>query len=166
MPIEIVTTIQDRSGDESTTSVNVLDASTIANLDTFAPAWATALNDIILGRIMSMAAVIRPFIGSLTNNTLLETADREHKGKFSFLAAIGTKVEINIPCLAEAVVEAYGSDELDQLNPEVAAFIAAMETGIAVTGGTISPCDIGESSIISTRFARESFNNSGKRRKR
>jgi hypothetical protein len=53
---------------------------------------------------------------------------------------------------------------LNQAETNVAAFIAAMETGIAVTGGTISPCDIGESSIVDTVFAREAFKNSGARR--
>lgn len=166
MPIEVVTSIEDRSGDEATTSVWVLDASTIANLNTFAPLWATAMNDIILGVIRSVFAIIRPSITGLTSNVLEPTADIEHKGKFLFVSQIGTKVEINIPCLDEVAVNAYGSDTIDQSIAEVAAFIAAMESGVTVTGGTISPCDIGESSIASTRFARESFKNSGKRRKR
>ena len=166
MPIEIITTVQDRSGDQATTSVYVQDATTTANLNVFAPLWATAINDIILGRIMSMVASINPPVGALTNNTLLDTADVEHKGKFVFRAQNNQKVEVNIPCLNEAAVLAYDSDILDEADPEVAAFVAAMETGIAVTGGTISPCDIGESSIAQLRFARESFRNSGRRRKR
>lgn len=164
MPIEIITTIEDRSGDKATTSVYVLDASTVANLNTFAPAWATALNNFIFGKILSMIALILPTITGLTNNTLLDSSDVEHKGKFVFRAQNGIKLECNIPALDEAVVSAYSSDTLDQTNTEVAAFIAAMETGITVTGGTISPCDIGESSIASVVFAREAFTNSGKRR--
>lgn len=165
MPIEVITTIEDRSGDKATTSVWVLDASTLANLNTFAPAWATAINNIIYGKILSIVARIIPTIVGLSNNTLLETADVEHKGKFVFRTNVTqTKVEVNIPCLDEAAVSAYGSDELDQTNPEVAAFIAAMETGIAVTGGTISPCDVGEISISEIYYAREAFANSGRRR--
>lgn len=164
MPIEIITTIEDRSGTQATTSVHVLDASTMANLATFAPAWATALNDFIFGKILSMIAKFFPSVTGLTNNTLLDTSDVEHVGKFVFRSQTNTLVEVNIPCLDEAAVSAYSSDSLDLANTEVAAFVAAMETGIAVTGGTISPCDIGEVSIASVQFARESFRNSGKRR--
>jgi len=164
MPIEVVTTIEDRSGDKATTSVNVLDATTLAQLLAFAPLWATALNDIIFGKILSMVAFIKGSTIGFTANTLQPTADVEHIGKFVFQAQNGEKVECNIPALDEAAVSAYSSDTLDEANAEVAAFIAAMETGIAVTGGTISPCDIGESSINTIRFAREAFRNSGKRR--
>jgi len=164
MPIEVVTTIEDRSGDKATTSVHVLDASTIANLATFAPAWATALNLVIFGKIISMAAILRPSMGSLSNNTATSESDVEHVGKFVFRAQNGVRVECNIPALDEDAVAAYGSDELDQSDTNIAAFIAAMETGISVTGGTISPCDNGESSIALTVFAREAFKNSGKRR--
>lgn len=164
MPIEVITTIEDRSGDRATTSVHVLDASTVANLNTFAPAWATALNSLIFGKIISMLALIFPSIGALTDNTLNPDSDVEHVGKFVFRAQNGVKVEVNIPALDEAAVDAYNSDVLDQADTEVAAFIAAMESGVSVTGGTISPCDIGESSIASIVFARESFRNSGKRR--
>jgi hypothetical protein len=70
---------------------------------------------------------------------------------------------VNVPGIAESNVLA-GSDDLDIIDLTVAAFITAMETGIAVTGGTISPCDVNEDTIIDTVYAREQFRASGKRR--
>lgn len=164
MPIEIIATIQDASGDKATTSIKVADASTMAQLVAFAPLWATALNDIIFGKIASVVANILGSTFGIINNGGSLTSDVEHIGKFVFRTASNTRVIVNIPSLDENAVQAYASDTLDQAEPEVAAFIAAMETGIAVTGGTISPCDIGEVSINSLVFAREAFRNSGKRR--
>lgn len=164
MPIEIVTEIADRSGTKGTTSVKVADASTMAQLIAFAPLWATALNDIILGKIVSMVASILGSTIGITDNTGALTSDVEHLGKFQFRTLSNVRVGVNVPALDEAAVSAYDSDVLDQTNAEVAAFIAAMETGIAVTGGTISPCDIGEVSILEVVFAREAFLNSGRRR--
>jgi hypothetical protein len=164
MPIEIITTVEDRSGTKATTSVKVLDASTIAQLLAFAPLWATALNNLIFGKIISMVADVLGSTIGITGNAGTINSDVEHIGKFQFRTVSGTRVNVNIPALDEAAVSAYSSDTLDQANTEVAAFIAAMETGIVTAGGNIAPCDIGELSIIDTVLAHEAFKNSGARR--
>jgi len=164
MPIEIITTVEDRSGTKGSTSVKVLDTATLAQLNAFAPLWATALNNVILGKITSVFANLIGSTFGITGNTGTVDADVEHVGKFQFRTATGNRVNINIPALDENAIAAYSSDTLDEAAPEVAAFIAAMETGVTVTGGTISPCDIGEQSIVDTLFAREAFRNSGARK--
>ena len=163
MPQDIILTIEDKSGDQATASVRVNEA-LIADIVTFTAAWATAVNNVIFGVIRSAIAHIVVQTNLLTGNTMVDTADVEHVGKFVFEAINGQRVLINIPTLNEAAVLAHASDNLDQAEPEVAAFIAAMVSGIAVTGGTIQPCDIGESSINEVIFAREAFKNSGARR--
>lgn len=164
MAVEVVYTIQDKSGDEATTSVKLATNTPIASVNGFAVGFATALNNIIYGKIISAAAYILASISGLANNTIAAVSDVEHIGKFEFLTQGGDRVKVNIPALGENGVQAWGSDELNQAETNVAAFIAAMENGIAVTGGTLSPCDIGESSIVDTIFAREAFKNSGARR--
>lgn len=164
MPIEIIATVQDRSGTTGTTSVHVQSASTMAQLLAFAPLWATALNDLIFGKILGVIAYILGSTVGITNNGGALNSDVEHVGKFVFRTVSNVKVQFNIPALDEDLVGAYDSDTIDQSVTEVAALIAAMESGIAVAGGTISPCDIGEVSIIDTVFAREAFKNSGARR--
>lgn len=165
MAIEIVYEVEDRSGDKATTAVKVGGNQVVANITEFAAAYATAVNAIIKGIIRSATAYFFPDISGLTGNVATPFSDVEHVGKFEFLTADGNRVKVNIPAIDEQLVEATTSDSLNQSQTDVAAFIAAMENGIAVSGGgTIQPCDIGESSLIDTIFAREAFRNSGARR--
>jgi hypothetical protein len=164
MAIEIVYTVEDASGDQATTQIRVAGEPTVAGLNGFGAGYATALNNIIAGIIRSAVAFLKPAFSSLTGNLIGADSDVEHIGKFEFVALNGQRVKVNVPCLAEVTIGATTSDSLDQAQVNVAAFLAAMETGIGVTGGTISPCDIGESSISDTVFAREAFKNSGARR--
>ena len=163
MATKIIATVADASGDESTTEINVPAGTAIAALTTFAVSWLTAMNLIIYGKILSAVAYLNPALITLTGNTLSATAMVERQGHFIFLSASGQRVEVNLPTLAEGIVAATTTDELDQSDTQTAAFIAAMEIGIAVTGGTISPCDIAESSLQSTLIARETHKNTGKR---
>jgi hypothetical protein len=163
MAHKLIAEIQDRSGDKGSTSLWLPDGATIANVTTFAVAWATALNNIITGKILGVWLFNLISTVTITDNTLQPAADVEHTAKFKFRTVQGKDVLINLPAVDEDVIAAYSSDELDQADPQTAAFIAAMESGLAVTGGTIQPCDVGEGSIATVVFARESFKNSGKR---
>jgi hypothetical protein len=164
MPIELIATVEDKSGDKGTTSIFVPTSTTLTQLNAFSPLWATALNDMIYGVIRSIQALYSASVAAITDNAGSLTADVEHVGKFQFRTVSGDFVNISVPCLDEGTIGGFSSDELDQTEAEVAAFIAAMESGIAVTGGTISPCDIGEQSISTVIFAREAFRNSGARK--
>lgn len=164
MAIEIIFEVEDKSGDKSTTQVRVAGEPTITGLNGFGVGWANVLNNLIAGKILSAAALVKAAVSSLTGNNIGALSDVEHVGKFEFLTSAGQRVKVNVPALSEIVLGATTSDSLDIGQPNIAAFITAMETGIAVTGGTIQPCDVGEVSIVDTVFAREAFRNSGSRR--
>lgn len=164
MVTEIVMTVRDASGDEASTSVKVGGVPSLVQLNAFSSAWATALNNIIGGKIMGAIAKQTVNLASLTGNLLSNNADVEHTGKFVFLTGQGNRVLCNIPALSEVAIGATTSDELNQAQANVAAFIAAMEDGISVTDALIEPCDEGEDDIVSTVFAREAFRNSGAKR--
>ncbi len=164
MAIEIVYTIEDSDGDKGTTSVRVADGVTLAGLTGFAVGWATALNNLIRGKILSAVAHLLCNITGLTSNVVAELADVEHLGKFQFITAAGVRVDCNIPALDELNADADVQDELDQSLTPVANFISAMEDGISVSGALIQPCDVGGDSLVSLVFAREGARNSGARR--
>lgn len=164
MTTEIVFTVRDASGDEATTGVKVSGTPTIVQLNAFSSAWATALNNIIAGKVMGAIARQTVSLVSLAGNILSNNADVEHTGKFVFLTGNGNRVLCNLPALSEVAIGATASDELNQAQTDVAAFIAAMEDGVNVTGALIEPCDEGEDDIVSTVFAREAFRNSGAKR--
>jgi hypothetical protein len=76
----------------------------------------------------------------------LSTSDVEEVGAFVARTTEGRPVEINVPALNDGVVVA-GTNQLDITDPAVAAFITMLEDGIAVTGGTIVPSDVGEDDL-------------------
>jgi hypothetical protein len=164
MAIEIIYTIEDKSGTKGTTSVRVAGEPTLAGLTGFAVGWATALNNLIFGKILGATAHILANISGLSGNTAIVISDVEHLGKFQFATATGIRVDCNIPAINEAVVGTSTPDEIDVAVPQVADFITAMEDGISVSGALIQPCDVGEESLVNLIFAREGARNSGARR--
>jgi len=160
----LVFEIEDASGDKSTTSVQLVNTTTVVNATGFAVAFATALNNLISGIIRSCAAFLGVDISALTDNLMSDTADVEHIGKFEFLTDGGNRVKLNLPCLDEILVGTTTTDAINQSQADVAALIAAMEDGINAGGALIEPCDVGEDDIVSVVFSREAFRNSGARR--
>lgn len=163
MPIEMITTIEDRRGAQSTTSVQVDDATTKIQLDSFALGWVTLIDSLVLGVIRAVTGFLGVDISALTNNTPSASSDVEEVGAFEFVTASGNRVKFNIPAINENLVTNETGD-LDQTQTAIANIITMFEDGLAVTGGTITPCDIGEEDIVGTLFARERFRNSGSRK--
>jgi len=157
---QIVYTVADENGELGTTSVNIPTGFSLSQYSEFGSAMATLLDKILDGRVESADICFFVDISALTNNIPIATSDKEAIGAFQFRTLQNTKVNVNVPTLYEIKVGA-GSDDLNQGDADVAAFITAMEDGIAVTGGTIAPCDVGELSIDQVVFARERFRASG-----
>jgi len=159
---DVVYEIQDADGDQASFQVHVGTGLTLTQYTEGIRALA-ALIDPLVGGIISLASFVTGVdISALTSNTATATSDVEEVGAFKFSSAAGFPVVVNIPGLDELQVAA-GSDELDQAHPDIAAFITMMTSGIAVTGGTIIPCDIAESDIVTLDYARENFRASGRR---
>lgn len=159
---QVIYTVIDDDGDRSTTTINIPTGFSLAQIGEFGAAMATLVDAILHGRVESAGVSFSVDISALINNITGSTSDVEEIGAFKFTTADGYPVSVNLAGLDEGFV-AVGTDDLDQALPAVAAFITAMENGISVVGGTISPCDVGESDIITTNSARERFRASGKR---
>jgi len=159
----ITYTLTDDDGDSATTAINVPTTFTIAQYSEFVRAMANFIDDIVSGLVSGADFTIGLNLSTLTANTVGTAADVEEVDTFKFLTAANRPVIINIPGTTEADV-LPNSDSLDQVDTEIAAFITAMVTGVSVTGGTISPCDVDEESITALAYAREQFRASGVRR--
>ncbi len=156
--------VGNKPNETATTSVRLVDGSLLENLKLFAVAFATILNNFIGGKILSAALLFDVDISGVLANTAEVYSDVEEIAGFGFTTPEGTKTVLNIPSLIETVV-VDESHELNQVATNVAAVIAMMEDGIAVTGGTIIPTDIGELDGLTLDYAREQAKASGKRRK-
>lgn len=163
VPHTIIWTIEDNSGDTATTEENVDKGFALTDYDEFAAAMSTLMNNIIEGKILRAELAANADLSGLTGNFTSGADDVEDLGSFDFDTVDGRPVNVNVPGLDESKV-ILGSDDLDQADVDIAAFITAMTSGIAVTGGTIIPCDVGEIDITGIKNARERFRASGSRR--
>ena len=163
MPFEIVFTIADNADKRATTSVKIPTTFTLADYTTFGAGMAQALNDFVRGRILGAELCLDVDISTLTANTISPLSDVEEIGAFEFVTAQGNRVKLNIPGCPDGVA-LPNSNTLDPVDSQVSAIITAMESGIAVTGATASPCDVGGDDITEILFARENFRSSGSRR--
>lgn len=160
--VQIIYTVGDEDGDDATTALFVPNTFSLAQYTEFGAGMASFIDAVLDGRVESAAMAFSVDISALSLNVIGASSDVEEIGAFKFTTVEGFPVKVNIPALDEGFV-GVGSDDIDQSAPAVAAYLTAMETGIAVTGGTIAPCDVGESSIAVTNYSREKFRSSGRR---
>jgi hypothetical protein len=167
MTVQVIYEVEDQSGTKGTTEVKLAGTPTIAQMTGFAVVHAEALNALIEGAIKKAIAFIRPAVSGLDGDENIADAmsDVERIGKFEFATSNGDRVKFNLPSLEEDTVGTDDlSDDINTSTAEAEALVDAMLDGIAVTGGTIAPCDVGGVSLVSLIFAREAFTNSGARR--
>lgn len=163
-PIEIIYTIEGEvKGETATTSIKLAATELAAKISGFAVAFATLLNNIIFGKILSAVYVIDIDISAVTSNTFTPAADVEEIAALQFRAG-QYLTDVNVPGLSELDVLA-DTHLVDQASTSIAALISMLEDGIAVTGGTVTFCDEGEEDIDTLVYAKEEKRNSGKRRK-
>lgn len=148
----------DAKGKTSFTKINVPNGFSIAQYTEGVQAFAQLLANISTAQMTRASFVVSLDLSSATIKAvasgLSDIAQKALVGFSTVVARLRTKVKL--PALSETKVN-VGSDTLNQADPDVAAFLSAMENGIVVTGGTISPTDLRENDIATTDYARELF---------
>ena len=160
---ELTYTLSDDSGESATTSIHLPTAFSLAQFTEFGRAMADLVDNVVSGLVSRAELTLNFDISAITSNLAGTGADVEEISSFQFATAAGRPVNINVPGTIETMVIA-NSDELDQSNADIAAFITAVEDGIAVTGGTITVTDVDSEDVTTTVYAREAARASGKRR--
>lgn len=148
----------DGKGKTSFTKIRVPNGFSVAQYTEFAQAMCQLLTN------LTQASITRAGFSvglNLSTATIKATpnvfSDIAQKVMFGFSTALaGFRTKVKLPALNEDKVTT-GSDAINQADPAVAAFIAAMENGIVVTGGTISPTDQRGNDINNTDYAKELF---------
>lgn len=157
-------TFKDDSGDTATATIHLPTGFSIAQFTEFGRGMAAFVDDIVSGLVLSAELTVGVDISSLINNTTDFLSDVEEVDSYQFATAANRPVQVNVPGTDENDVLAQ-SDDLDQVGSAFqAAFINAMLNGVAVTGGTIAPCDVDGEDLEELVYAREAFRASGKRR--
>jgi hypothetical protein len=159
----IVLTYRDNSNKMATSEHFIDDSEGLAYQEQGALAFALVVDNAIAARVSAASLVLDVDISGLTGNeTPISGADSEEVGEFIFRTAEGRKAIMNLPGI-EANAVGEGTDDLDQEDTGIAAIISAFEDGIAVTGGTVQPCDAGGDDLVAVVTARERVRNSGSR---
>jgi len=160
MPLAVTTRYDyiDEKGDTSFSKIRVPNGFSIAQYLEFAVAMAQLIATMVLTRITSVSITFSISLSGLTLKTVVgAVADIAQKGYFSFQTTTnGFFKRFRIPTFDEDKINA-GTDDVNTLDADVAAFVTAMESGIAVTGGTVQPCDERQHNIQSLTDAREVF---------
>jgi len=131
---------QDEKGKTSFTKVRIPTTFSIGTVTAFAVGLGQLISNISLCQITNISTTFALDLSGLSLKAAASAvADIAQKGYFAFRSAVtGFIKRLRIPTFDENNINA-GSDTIDTLDTNVAAFVTAMESGIAVTGGTISP---------------------------
>jgi len=146
----------DNKGKTSFTKIRVPTGFSIAQYIEFAQGAAQVIANTSNCKITSVSLTFGIDLTGLGLATVASgLADIYQKFRFQFNTAIsGFKAKFQIPASSESLVTS-GSDAVNIADVDVAAFIAAMNNGIVVTGGTVAFADNRGMDITSLQFARE-----------
>lgn len=162
--LELTYTVTDAKGAQSTTTINVPTGFSLPQYTEFAAGMATLIDTILRGRVSGADLCVAADISGLALNIPPGDDDVEEVASFVFATSEGRRVSLNIPGAPDNIAIS-GSDDLNtDSNASVQAVVNMMTNGIAVTGGTIQPCDVGEDDIVLLIEARERFRSSGTRK--
>lgn len=148
----------DGEGDTSFTKIHVPTGFSIAQYTEFAIAFGQLLANITDGGITSASFCVGLDLSSSTIKAVVTTgADIAQKALFGFGTILaGFRTKLKLPAFRTALITS-GSDSVDQSHADIVAFSSAMEDGIVVTGGTISPTDLRGNDVDALNYAREFF---------
>lgn len=148
----------DAKGKTSFTKVRIPTGFALADYTQFGFGIAQSIANISDCRITNVSFCLGIDLSGATIKAAASVlSDIAQKAIVGFGTAVsGFRTLMKIPAIVESKI-VLGSDTVDQTDADWAAFLTAMEDGIVVTGGTISPCDIRENDVTTTEYAREFF---------
>lgn len=148
----------DNKGKTSFTKFRVPSGRTLSEYTVWALAHLQKLLNISTGRITGASICLGIDTGALGLSTTASSVSNVGvKGAFRFnTSQSGFYAKTNIPALAESKVIA-GSDNIDQSDADVIAYMADLTGGVSVTGGTMVFTNGRGHTITSIRTAKERF---------
>jgi len=140
----------------SFTKIRVPVTFSLAQYAEFGTAAAQLIANISICKITGGSLTFAIDLSGLGLRTVASIAsDIAEKAAFIFGTAVtGFAAKLRLPTFNENLVPP-GSDAIDLVDADVAAFVAAMEDGIVVTGDTIQPTDDRVNDITGVTQARE-----------
>jgi len=142
MPFSINVVVEDAKGKRSTTTFAISDLTDWGDAKLVAAKVAQLVANITTGQVVDVGICLSIFETlSLINNTQDVSSDVEAGALFLWRNEDAQPARNRIPAVPETIFIS-GSEDVDTGNADVAAFIAAMTTGVTITGGTVASVPI------------------------
>lgn len=161
-PIEVTPSYTDQAGKKSTNTLYITEGLTLIQIIEGLQTLVLFIDDVVGALINGIDFTISVDLSGLTGNVTAATADVEEVGEFISRTVAGRDVTLNLPCINDTT-SPPGSDDLDPTDTNIGAIISMLEDGLAVTGGTIIPCDVDGNDLVQVVTSRERVRNSGSR---
>lgn len=161
MAINVSFSISDAKGDISTVTVQVPESTSYEDAVLFGQQMAGLIEPLVNGTLRSVTVTIPV---AFTPWSLADAAsDIQEKAAFGFRTVNNFIKRLSIPTILESIFN-LGSKDVDTTDPDVAAFVTAMESGIDLTGaggtGTVAPVDTRDEDLVALDYAREAWGRS------
>lgn len=160
MGFSVIYSFRDAKGETSTTEINLPTSVTLADVGIFAGQMALLINPLITGVITRIGIAWTIALPAGLRAAPVAGSDIEEGGKFQFRTVNNFYTRSRIPTFDEAKIVA-GTNEIDQTDADVAAFVTAMVGGLdlSLEGGSadVQPSDSRDEDIVALDFARENF---------
>lgn len=163
MPIYIYYTVADEQGALATIDIEFPVDTPLDDLPLLLQAFSDLIEPLVYGGLQQ-AGFLVPV--DITWPAASVNSDIQEKAEFTFTTELGNTKTLNLPTILEGYFRT-GSKYIDQTDPDIAAFVTAIEDGIDLSGaggsGTVQPCDQRGEDIV---FLDKALENWGKRRDR
>lgn len=153
LAVSVIFTVVDNANKESTTTIHVPTGFSVVQYGEFAAAMAQLIADLSDGQITSVSISIPLSLAGATIRAVASAAaDVAEKAKFAAMSVVnGLRAFFNIPTYDESK-NLPSSDSVDLADPDVAAFVALIETGAGAF-----PCDLRGNSLSEVLWGDEKF---------
>lgn len=154
-------TIVDSDGDASTLEFFFPAATAFAVLSAGITAVSALINPLVTGGLRNAGIRIEVDLTATFGSIAQLNSDVQEKAEFAMRTVGNILSRLNLPTFDEAFFNP-GTAQVDLSDPDVAAFVDFLETGITAGGGTLAPSDYREDPISAVEKATENW---GKRRR-
>jgi hypothetical protein len=165
MGFEVIYSIKDGKGKNSTCTIALPTSVSYASAVSFGIEMAKLVDSLITGQITraGVAFVIDLSVVSGLKSSPGANSDVEEGAKFQFRTVLNHPTGLRLPTFDETYIVA-GSDAVNLTATQVAAFVAGMINGVDIdpspTTTLVQPSDQRSEDITALSFAREAFQSS------
>jgi hypothetical protein len=142
LPVKLQYTIRDGKGLVSRTLIHLPSATTLANATTYAQAFASAMDDVISGKVESIDICVGVALPGGLKSDPDADSDIEEGAKFIYEDAVGRIYSQRLPTFLESLI-LPGTRQVDNTSVDVQAVTDLIVTGNGTQGAvTLADTDI------------------------